>query len=75
MDTHNNYSLDSFSYCDCLGNILFSQTDFKKKIKDIESKVQNHEKFVQILEKRALSALEEEFNGSIRQKIKTANEH
>jgi hypothetical protein len=42
----------------------------ENRIKDIESKVQNHEKFVQILEKRALSALEEEFNGSSKTKNK-----
>ena len=53
--------------------IYFShKRTLENRIKELESKVQNHEKFVQILEKRALSALEEEFNGSI--KLKNRND-
>jgi len=34
----------------------------EEKIKDLETKVNHHSKFVEILEKKALSALDEEFN-------------
>lgn len=52
-------------------SIYFShKKGLEDKIKELETKVQNHEKFVQILEKRALSALEEEFNNSDKTKNK-----
>lgn len=34
----------------------------ENRIKDLETKVDNHEKFVKILENRALKAIEEEFD-------------
>ena len=45
-----------------LGIYFAHKRTLEDKIKDLESKVENHDKFVKILEKRALAALEEEFN-------------
>lgn len=33
-----------------------------ERIKDLESKIKHHEKFIGILEKKALKALDDEFN-------------
>lgn len=55
-----------------LGVYYSHKRALENRIKDLENKVQKHEKFVEILEKRALSALEEEFNNS--SKLKNKNE-
>lgn len=33
-----------------------------ERLKELESKISHHEKFIQILEKKALKALDDEFN-------------
>lgn len=45
-----------------LGVYFTHKSNFENKLKELEGKVDNHDKFVNILEKRALTALEEEFN-------------
>ena len=34
----------------------------EERIKELENKVEHHEKFIEILEKKALQALDDEFN-------------
>lgn len=34
----------------------------EERIKDLETKISHHEKFIEILEKKALKALDDEFN-------------
>lgn len=44
-----------------LGIYYSHRSKINDRIKDLESKVEHHQKFISILEKKALAALEEEF--------------
>ena len=45
-----------------LGIYYTHKNKTENRIKDLEDKVKHHEKFIGILEKKALKTLEEEFN-------------
>ncbi|WP_028873224.1 hypothetical protein [Psychroserpens burtonensis] len=45
-----------------LGIYYTHKHKIEERVKELENKVQHHEKFIEILEKKALQALDDEFN-------------